>query len=66
MSDTPTHQLPGEECRRMSRSHTYWSNAAALTEAREHDRHVLAAGGPVYASGARTAEAAYVDQWIGR
>lgn len=46
--------------------HTFWSTADARAEAREHDRRVLAAGGPVYSTGARNAEAAYVDTYIGR
>lgn len=35
-------------------------------EAIEHDRRVIAAGGPVYPSGARNAEANYVDTTRGR
>lgn len=40
--------------------HTYYSIGDAYAEAAEHDRRVMAAGGPVYSNGARNAEAAYV------
>lgn len=40
------------------------TNAEAFAEADEHDRRVLAAGGPVYSSGARTADAAFVAAYI--
>lgn len=42
------------------------TNAEALAEARDHDRRMVAAGGPVYPSGARSPEAAYVDATRGR
>lgn len=73
MTTTPTHQLP-TSCHvcgapaapatgRPTCSHD-WTNAEALAEAREHDRRVIAAGGPVYSSGARNAEAAYVAEHV--
>lgn len=40
--------------------HPFWSNADADAAAAEHDRRMIAAGGPLYSSGARTAEAHYV------
>lgn len=75
MTTTPTHLLPTscyvcgtpapEGATRPDCRHNY-TNAEARAEAREHDRRVIAAGGPVYSTGARSAEAAFVDEWIGR
>lgn len=75
MTDTPIHLLP-TSChvcgtpvpkREGASRPDCWhdlTNAEALATAREHDRQVIAAGGPVYSSGARSAEAAYVAAYI--
>lgn len=40
--------------------HTFWSNADALTEAREHDRRTTVR----YSNGATNAEAAFVAEYV--
>jgi hypothetical protein len=42
--------------------HTFWSNADALAEAREHDRRTVV----TYSGGQHSAEAVYVDETRGR
>lgn len=68
---TAAHQRPtschvcgdpaAEDTGRPTCRHNY-TNAEAFTEAREHDRRVIAAGSPVYSNGARNAESAYVAE----
>lgn len=40
--------------------HTFWSNADAMAEAREHDRRTTF----VYSNGATTPEAAFVEAYV--
>lgn len=74
-TNTPTHLLP-TSChvcgtpvpkREGATRPDCWhdlTNAEALAEAGEHDRRVRAAGGPIYSSGARNPESAYVVEFI--